>query len=83
MGLFNQFLRRNVAQRAMQRLVDTRKRVKQDIVRDHKSVLRSLRLLLSCRTNKIQRSGEICSARVLRVRSEFWILGCDRFSRLD
>jgi hypothetical protein len=34
MRLFNQFLRRNVAQRAVQRLVDACKRVKQDIVRE-------------------------------------------------
>src|SRR4030095_4292589 len=45
MRLFNQFLRSNVAQRAVQRLVDACKRVKQDIVRDHEGVLRSLRLL--------------------------------------
>ena len=45
MRLFNQFLRRSVAQRAVQRLVNAGKRVKQDIVRDHEGVLRSLRLL--------------------------------------
>src|ERR1700754_1008015 len=39
MRLFNQFLRRSVAQRAVQRLVDACKRVKQDIVRDHEGVL--------------------------------------------
>ena len=46
MRLFNQFLLRNVAQRAVQRLVDACKRVKQDIVRDHEGALRNLRLLL-------------------------------------
>src|SRR5262245_65399694 len=45
MRLFNQFLWRNVAQRAVQRLVDACKRVNQDIVRDHEGILRSLRLL--------------------------------------
>src|SRR5262249_1768789 len=45
MRLFNQFLRRNVSQRAVQRLVDACKRVKQNIVRDHEAALRSLGLL--------------------------------------
>src|SRR5262245_28569145 len=45
MRLFNQFLWRNVAQRAVQRLVDACERVNQDIVRDHEGALRSLRLL--------------------------------------
>src|SRR5438094_6373845 len=58
MRLFNQFLWRNVAQRAVQRLVYACERVKQDIVRDHEGVLRSLRLLLTCPTVKIQRSGK-------------------------
>src|SRR5262245_12150338 len=45
MRLFNQFLWRNVAQRAVQRLVDACKHVNQDIVRDHEGALRNLRLL--------------------------------------
>src|SRR5262249_37826537 len=47
MRLFNQFLRRNVAQRAVQRIMDACKRVHQDIVRDHEGILASLCLLLS------------------------------------
>src|SRR4030095_5602572 len=39
MGLFKKLLRCNVAQRALQRLVDAAKRVKQNIVRDHEGVL--------------------------------------------
>ena len=53
MRLSNQFLRRNVAERAVQRLVDAGKRVKQDIVRDQEGVLRSLRLLLTSPTINI------------------------------
>ncbi len=56
MRLFNQFLGRNVAERAVQRLVDPCKRVKQNIVRDHETVLPSLRLLLTCSTVNSQRS---------------------------
>jgi hypothetical protein len=55
MRLFNQFLRRNIGHGAVQRLVDACKRVKQDIVRDHETVLRCLRLLLTYPTIKTQR----------------------------
>src|ERR1044071_7113777 len=49
MRLFSQFLRRNVAQRAVQRLLDACKRVTQDIVRDHEGLLRKTnRVSLAC-----------------------------------
>src|ERR1044071_1721170 len=47
MRLCHQFFGRNIAQGAVQRLMDARKRVEQDIVRNHEDALRSLRLLLT------------------------------------